>query len=51
MVLGTADARATYQDVESQRVNVTAEPRTEPRGMEAQFADPDGNTFGPVQQR
>ncbi len=51
LVLGTDDIQATYRDLKSKGVNFTAELRTEPWGMEAQFADPDGNTFELVQQR
>lgn len=50
LVLATDDLQGDYKRMKSRGVRFTAEPRTEPWGQEAQFADPDGNLFELVQR-
>ena len=43
LVLETADVRAAYAELGARGVAFTGEPRDEPWGSSAPFADPDGN--------
>jgi catechol 2,3-dioxygenase-like lactoylglutathione lyase family enzyme len=43
LVLHTPDVRAAYEDLRARGVPFTGEPREDPWGASATFADPDGN--------
>ena len=50
MVLGTDDIQATFEDWKAKGVQFTEEPTRQPWGMmQAQFVDPDGNSYVLVQ--
>lgn len=50
MVLGTDDIHATFEDWKAKGVQFTEEPTRQPWGMmQAQFVDPDGNSYVLVQ--
>jgi predicted enzyme related to lactoylglutathione lyase len=49
-VLGTDDIQATFEDWKAKGVQFTQEPKLQPWGiMQAQFVDPDGNSYVLVQ--
>ena len=46
LVLGSSDVEGTYQELHSRGVNFTEKATKQPwGGMQAQFTDPDGNSF------
>lgn len=45
LVLGTDDCRGTIADLEARGVKIVRQPAEEPYGIEAVFADLDGNNF------
>jgi lactoylglutathione lyase len=50
MVLGTDDMQATFEEWRAKGVRFTEEPTRQPWGMmQAQFVDPDGNSYVLVQ--
>jgi lactoylglutathione lyase len=50
MVLGTDDMQATFEEWRAKGVRFTQEPERQPWGMmQAQFVDPDGNSYVLVQ--
>jgi lactoylglutathione lyase len=51
VVFATDDMQATYDELRSRGVRFTEEPSKQPwGGIQAQFVDPDGNTFVLVQR-
>jgi catechol 2,3-dioxygenase-like lactoylglutathione lyase family enzyme len=51
MVLGTDDCRKTVAELEAKGVKILAQPTDQPYGVEAVFADPDGNSYVLVEPR
>ncbi len=51
MVFRTDDCRRDYQILKERGVNFTSEPTELPFGLQAQFADPDGNLFSLAEPR
>jgi catechol 2,3-dioxygenase-like lactoylglutathione lyase family enzyme len=48
-IFGTADCRATYEELKARGVEFTEEPSERPYGIDAGFRDPSGNAFRLVQ--
>lgn len=51
VVFGTADCRATCRELQARGVTILSEPKDQPHGVEATFADLYGNTFVLVELR
>ena len=51
MVFRTDDCRKEYERLKARGVHFTSEPAQMPFGLQAQFADPDGNVFSLAEPR